>query len=259
MTRTKPPTTPTVLAATAATAATAARAPARIAPGAMVPDLTVRRELRNWYWCGCRASLPLWSVDLAGTNFPHRIERVFNDPADPSRTIREPKAGCLVRLAREDVERFAAQVAKRVVRFKNPRDAPPASHVKANQVTPHAPPKVKCELVRLMSAADLDARRRGGHIPVPYHAQPGDRPLADFLYLVRIPHEAEEAPALRSIDELLPPPVSQAGVELPDEQSPAPAPAPRAIGSTASDPATVAASDADEDEAGNPYLEVVRK
>lgn len=103
------------------------------------------------YQVGTLPGCPRWNIDLAGINFPRQTEDVV--VVNPQETTRVPRVGGIVRMTPSKVEQVLDAIARRVVRF---REGSPDGTV-----------------------FDVTTGR------TQYRPLSGDKPLADFVYMIR--------------------------------------------------------------------------
>ena len=170
----------------------------RVSGKDLVPDLAqhqraVSREY--WFWVGAvDDELPyLEGVDLAGMSFPKRNEDLIPDPARTGKTTRVPVPGTLVNMDARRFRLLRERLTRSVIRITGTGE-----HRRAQRIL-------------IPTAAELEEREKEGRPAKRYVQHPGDRPLAEFVYVQFC--DNQDRPR-RGVS--VPPPVSETGLEWPE-------------------------------------------
>lgn len=160
------------------------------------PDLTVAAAPpRKWYWLGALPSLLASSVCVGGQCFARTTQTVRRaDSAGDC--VRTPRAGDVVALSEDQVERIGRSLRRRVVRLVPASDAGRQCHV----------------TLAIPDPDDIEAARALGRAVPSYVPRPGDEPLSKHIYC--IPCD-EVNPKPRDIDSELPPSIADTGLVWP--------------------------------------------
>ena len=131
----------------------------------IIPIVVPDRGVRRWH-CGALDTLPFYSADVGGINFPRTTEIVSVDD-DTRGTLRTPRPGAFYELTDIEVERVKAAIARKVVRFANPD-------------------KLKGFILSVTDQHGTPNPR--------YRKLAGDEPLGKFLYMREIPADLDIKP-----------------------------------------------------------------
>jgi hypothetical protein len=170
----------------------------KIAGRSLVPDLAKNRkviETRYWYWLGALPDLPAGQATAGGISFHKITERVWRDAA--GNTQREPRFGATQLLNSDDIKRIRDRLPYLVARISNP-DA--------------EIPDRRGKLVRIPTEAEIEERIKNKRPVRRYIQEGGDRPLAEYLFAKLCEDQATHKPG-----HMYPPPLSESGLEWPDE------------------------------------------
>jgi hypothetical protein len=177
----------------------------------VVPNLTPEAiDTGRWYWCGALPEAPQACIDCAGIGFPQSTETLRRRNA-MGNVERTRQAGVVVRLTDAKLELLALRLRYKVVRPLR-GNAGAAAETGAGQVLDEAPINPVRGVVLSIptpedeAAAKLRNRRIERFVP-----RAGDRPLADFIYLVPLD---EPNPRPRPIDTPLPQPIAVTGIRF---------------------------------------------
>jgi hypothetical protein len=159
---------------------------------------------RYRYWCGALKTCPREVAYVGGIDFPKITEKVTPNPADPSRTMRIPRAGTIQLLSLEQVERIRDKLPRMVARSYRPkRDVTSASHEGRES-------QRSGKIITIKTEEEL-AELRANKLPTPtYTPEKGDEPLAAHLFMVLCEDQENGQPGTA-----YPEPLSVTGIELP--------------------------------------------
>jgi hypothetical protein len=172
--------------------------PTKIAGRSLVPDLTKNLraiETRYWYWLGALQDLPAGQATAGGISFHKITERVWRDAA--GNTQREPKIGNVQQLTAYDIKRIRDRLPYLVARISKPDEEIPDR---------------RGRLVRIPTEVEIEERIKHKRPVRRYVQESGDRPLADYLFAKLCEDQESHKPG-----HTYPPPLSQSGLEWPDE------------------------------------------
>ncbi len=175
-----------------------------------LPNLVPEKvDLGHWYWVGALPECPRVVVHVAGIEFPKVTETVRwkNSLGVVERT---KNAGVVLRLTETKLHLLADRLARGVVRPS--RGFVTDQENTHGQVVLDAKRPLPAAILTIPTEQELAAAAKRDRATRPFCPQPGDRPLADFIYLQPLAPGEKVKP--RPADADLPPPLSVTGIVL---------------------------------------------
>lgn len=155
-------------------------------PGALLtPDLadleTIRGSRTAFYWTGCLPGCPVEAVDIAGVHFPKVQLEMAKIPGSSQKQARIPAFGALQAVSEHQIHLLRELIPRTVVRFHEAQreEAGTGTNTGDDYVRPR-----RGFVLRAQTEAELKIRRDAGRIARAYRRQPGDEPIARYLYAV---------------------------------------------------------------------------
>lgn len=187
---------------------------ARFAGAELVPDLERHRAAVTtayWYWIGALPGMPAEWVTLGGECFPKMEEDLVPHPKDPTKRLRLPRIGALVRLTRAKFDHIRDHLSRTVVRMTHEPAQVAVGPGVQNTGAPVARGR-KGFLITIPTAAEVEQRRKANIALNTYTQDPRDEPVARYLF-ARLCDNQERGERGDSYPE----PLEVTGLEWPEE------------------------------------------
>jgi hypothetical protein len=132
------------------------------------------------YWIGALPGLPVEHADIGGIHFPKIQEHVIVTANGETRRI--PKIGALVRLSREDIEFLIQRLPRTIVRFAAGEHGDDATQRRGIDAVVGEQRRRRGLLITIPTPEEIEKRRQLGMPTHAYYREPGDEPVANYLF-----------------------------------------------------------------------------